>query len=228
MIDDIDIQHLVNEKEMFGLVYDARFDRYNQVFDRFNFHLSLRALLLSQIYPVSRFSRMSAFKKRIGAARDENSSGNVNLLKKGGSKLCRSEFYLWVTTTIARPCNRPRSPVGQTIADKYDDWTAQFNSNSQLRQEHLASSTNRRAIESMRKVVTANLKPYIDGQQLQTQLVLMETMFKASWQSNVKVEPLNKTQVRRKFGKLIIGKTTGYTARWLYRLLKENCENDEQ
>lgn len=71
----------------------------------------------------------------------------------------------------------------------------------------------------MKKIVTANLKPYIDGQELQTQLVLMETMFKASWQSNVRLQPLNKTQVRRKFGKLIIGKTTGYTARWLYRLL---------
>ena len=146
------------------------------------------------------------------------------MLKKGGSKLCRTEFYLWVTTVIARKVNRPQSTVAQTIAGKYDDWVMQFDSNSQLRQEHLAKSTNVKAIESMRRIITTNLKPYIDGQQLQTQLVLMETMFQASWQSNVKVEPLNKTQVRRKFGKLIIGKTTGYTARWLYRLLKESCE----
>ena len=78
-IDDIDKEHLVNEKEMFSLVYDVRFDRYNQVFDRFGFGLSFRALLLSQIYPIRRFESMSAFKKRIGAAKDENSSGNLTL-----------------------------------------------------------------------------------------------------------------------------------------------------
>ncbi|MEL6439751.1 MAG: hypothetical protein AAFQ80_10915 [Cyanobacteria bacterium J06621_8] len=40
---------------------------------------------------------------------------------------------------------------------------------------------------------------------------------------------MNKAQVQRKFGKLIIGKTTGYAARWLYRLLKKYCVlNDEE
>ena len=80
----------------------------------------------------------------------------------------------------------------------------------------------------MRKIVTANLKPYIDGEQLTSQLLLMETMFNASWSSNVEVKSLNKNQAMRKFGKLIIGKTTGYAARWLYRLLMRNCLNDEQ
>ena len=51
-------------------------------------------------------------------------------------------------------------------------------------------------------------------------------MFNASWTSNVEVKSLNKNQVQRKFGKLIIGKTTGYAARWLYRLLMRNCLND--
>ena len=80
----------------------------------------------------------------------------------------------------------------------------------------------------MRRIVESNLKPCVDGSELQNQLLEMETMFFASWKGNVSVDPLNKTQARRKFGKLIIGKTTGYTARWLYRLLKQYCENDEQ
>ena len=80
----------------------------------------------------------------------------------------------------------------------------------------------------MRKIVTANLKPHIDGAQLTNQLMVMETMFNASWTGNIKVKSLNKNQVQRKFGKLIIGKTTGYTARWLYRLLMRNCFNDEE
>ena len=80
----------------------------------------------------------------------------------------------------------------------------------------------------MRKIVTANLKPYIYGEQLTSQLMVMQTMFNASWSSNVEVKSLNKYQVQRKFGKLIIGKTTGYAARWLYRLLMRNCLNDKQ
>ncbi|MEM6614423.1 MAG: hypothetical protein AAF652_19680 [Cyanobacteria bacterium P01_C01_bin.72] len=57
---------------------------------------------------------------------------------------------------------------------------------------------------------------------------MMEAMFNASWQTNVTVGSLSKGQIKRKFGKLIIGKTTGYAARWLYRLLMRNCVNDEQ
>ena len=60
------------------------------------------------------------------------------------------------------------------------------------------------------------------------QMLLMKTMFNASWTSNFKVKSLNKNQVQRKFGKLIIGKTTGYAARWLYRLLMRNCLKDEE
>lgn len=50
----------------------------------------------------------------------------------------------------------------------------------------------------------------------------------ASWSGNVEVKNLNENQVQRKFGTLIIGKTTGYAARWLYRLLMKNCISGEQ
>lgn len=120
-IDDIDIQHLEIEKELFSLVYLPQFERYNLVFNQFNFNLSLRALLLSQIYPIEKFESMAAFKKRIGAAKDEYSSGDYNSLKKGGSKLCRIEFYLWVTSTISLKKKRPQSNVGQAISNYYDN-----------------------------------------------------------------------------------------------------------
>ena len=219
IIDDIDIQHLAIEKELFALVYDRQFEQYNLVFDQFNFGLSFRALLLSQVYPIEKFESMGAFKKRIGAAKDEYSSGDMNTLKKGGSKLCRTEFYLWVTTAIALKQKRPQSDVGQLIAGKYDDWVRQFENDPEVRQKLLASQTKEKALKSMRNIVTANLKPHIDGEELTTQLLVMETMFNGSWTNNVEVKSLNKNQVQRKFGKLIIGKTTGYAARWLYRLL---------
>ncbi|MEO0845467.1 MAG: hypothetical protein AAFY50_03465 [Cyanobacteria bacterium J06648_1] len=227
-IDDIDIQHLEIEKELFVLVYSPEFENYNLVFDQFNFGLSFRALLLSQIYPIEKFESMAAFKKRIGAAKDEYASGDVNLLKKGGSKLCRTEFYLWVTTDIVSLKKRPQSDVGQLIGNKYDAWVSQFESDTELRQKQLAIKTQSKAIKSMRAIVSANLKPYVDGKELTSQLAMMETMFNASWQTNVTVGSLNKNQVKRKFGKLIIGKTTGYAARWLYRLLLKHCISDEQ
>ncbi len=104
----------------------------------------------------------------------------------------------------------------------------QFENNPEARQKLLATQTKEKALKSMRKIVTANLKPHIDREQLTSQLLLMETMFNASWSNNVEVKSLNKNQVQRKFGKLVIGKTTGYTARCLYRLLMSNCRNTEQ
>ena len=148
----------------------------------------------------------------------------LNTLKKGGSKLCRTEFYLWVTTTIGSKVKRPNSDVGKLIANRYDSLVVQFETDPLTRQQHLAAQTKEKALKSMRKIVTANLKPHIDGEKLKDQIRVMETMFYASWTSNVKVGSLNKNQVKRKFGKLIIGKTTGYAARWLYRLLKQYCE----
>ena len=228
VIDDIDIQHLAIEKELFGLVYSKEFEQYNLVFDQFNFGLAFRALLLSQVYPIEKFESMAAFKKRIGAAKDEYSSGDMNTLKKGGSKLCRTEFYLWVTTAIGLKSKRPQSDVAKLIADKYDGWVSQFENDPETRHKLLASQTKEKALKSMRKIVTANLQPHIDEEQLNSQLLVMETMFNASWTSNVKVKSLNKNQVQRKFGKLIIGKTSGYAARWLYRLLMRNCLVSEQ
>ena len=99
------------------------------------------------------------------------------------------------------------------IAEKYDDLVRQFENDPSARQKLLAAQTKEKALKSMRKIVTANLKPHIDGKQLTNQILLMETMFSASWTSNFKVKSLNQNQVPRKFGKLIIGKTTGYAAR---------------
>ena len=227
-IDDIDIQHLEIEKELFSLVYSSEFKNYNLVFDQFSFGLSFRALLLSQIYPIQKFESMAAFKKRVGAAKDEHSSGNINTLKKGGSKLCRTEFYIWVTSTITLKAKRPTSEIAQLIASKYDDWVMRFENDPETRHKLLAAQTREKALKSMRKIVTTNLQPHVDEAQLTNQLLLMENMFNASWSGNVKVKSLNRNQVQRKFGKLIINKTSDYTARWLYRLLKRNCVNNEQ
>ena len=99
----------------------------------------------------------------------------------------------------------------------------QFKNDPKVRQEKLAEQTKEKTLSSMKQTVTANLKPHIDGEQLTSQILVMEAMFNASWNNNVEIKSLSKGQVKRKFGKLIIGKTIDYTARWLYRSLKRNC-----
>ena len=131
-----------------------------------------------------------------GSQVDEYSSDDMNTLKKGGSKLCRTEFYLWVTTAMSKKTNRPQSDVGQLIANKYDALVSQFENDPMLRQKLLASQTKEKALKSMRNIVTANLKPHIDGEQSGSQLLVMETMFNASWSNNVEVKSLNKNQER--------------------------------
>ena len=133
-----------------------------------------------------------------------------------------------MTTAIALKSKRLQSDVGQLIAEKYDNLVRQFENDPSARQKLLAAQTKEKALKSMRKIVIANLKPHIDGEQLTNQILLMETMFNASWSGNVEVKSLNKNQVQRKFGKLIINKTSGYAARWLYRLLMRKCHKNEQ
>lgn len=227
-IDDIDLQHLAVEKEMFELVYLPKFERYNAVFDRFGFHLSLRALLLSQIYPIERFERMSAFKKRIGAALDENASGSVDMLKKGGSKLCRTEFYVWVTSTIALKRKRPSTEVGRAIANKYDGWLMQFESGEHPQGDRLDSLIKAKALKTMRDVVSASLETYLADGEISERLKMMEIIFDCQTKANGSSKPPNRKQIQRRFGKLVIGKTTGYTARLLYRELKRATSSNEQ
>jgi hypothetical protein len=107
MIDDYDLWILGIEEELYRLVNAPLFEKYNQVFDEFNFGLRARAILLSLIYPFERFESIGAFKRRIGATKDEVSSGKSIAWKTGvGSKLCRTELYLWVYTSICGKTNR--------------------------------------------------------------------------------------------------------------------------
>ena len=53
-------------------------------------------------------------------------------------------------------------------------WVRQFENDPEVRQKLLASQTKEKALKSMRNIVTANLKPHIDGEELTTQLLVME------------------------------------------------------
>jgi hypothetical protein len=107
MIEDYDLWIQEIEKELYSLVNAPIFKAYNETFDQFGFGLRVRAILLSLVYPFERFSSIGAFKRRIGGTKDEISSGKSIAWKTGvGSKLCRTELYLWVYTVICKRTNR--------------------------------------------------------------------------------------------------------------------------
>ncbi|MEQ9669641.1 IS110 family transposase [Coleofasciculus sp. G2-EDA-02] len=120
------------EQKLAELIYLPQFKEYNQVFDKFGIGLRLRALLLCHIYPLSKFESLGSFKKRLGMAGDELSSGDRKGWNAGsGSKMCRSELYLWILLAIAPVKNRPRGIIGERLGDFYDKRQEQFKKNTE-------------------------------------------------------------------------------------------------
>lgn len=124
---DIHLWEREIEVELQQLLSSAEFKPYNRVFTQFGIGLRPRALLLSQIYPISRFESLGSFKRRLGLAGDENSSGDKVSWKVGtGSKMCRTELYLWVLCRISPQKTRPTTRVGKKLSEFYDNRFQQF------------------------------------------------------------------------------------------------------
>ncbi|MBE9124892.1 MULTISPECIES: IS110 family transposase [unclassified Coleofasciculus] len=120
------------EKKLAELIHLPQFKRYNQIFDKFGIGLRLGALLLCHIYPLSKFESLGSFKKRLGMAGDEISSGDRKGWNAGsGSKMCRTELYLWILCIIAPKKNRPTGEIGQKLGDFYDTRHEQFETNNE-------------------------------------------------------------------------------------------------
>lgn len=109
------------EDEIKHLLKLPDFIPYTRVFKEFALGSRTQALILSQVYPISRFDSLGGFKRRLGMAKVEESSGDKELFLTGaGSKLCRSALYLWVLTTVAPVKKRPHSEVITMLGNFYD------------------------------------------------------------------------------------------------------------
>lgn len=115
------------ENEIKQLLSLPDFIAYIGIFRDFGFGIRTQALILSQCYPISRFDSLGGFKRRLGMAKVEESSGDKELFLTGvGSKMCRSALYLWVLTTIAPQKSRPASPIIKRLGDFYDCRRSRF------------------------------------------------------------------------------------------------------
>ncbi len=217
--------------EMSRLVNSPEFVEYNRVFDEFMFDPNLRALLLAMVYPISNFATESQFKRRVGATKEENSSGDSVSWKTGnGSVLCHSQLYLWVLSNIAHPYGVPKrhgavSEVFRRVQTKYDTWLERFNGSDDYVEQIIKEKTQRVAIRTVEKVLK-NIFGTVLKKDADPLIRLTIEQFKVtmaqcflSTQNKEKV-PINKTQAKIKLGRLIIGKCIAYTARLLYKELR--------
>jgi hypothetical protein len=227
MADDYDQFIHDLETELRSLVNDPLFHQYNKVFDDYKFGLILRAVLLSLIYPFEKFPTIGAFKQRLGAGRVEHSSGDTSASGKGGgSSFCRSEMYLWVYTVIGngnKPnSRRPNSTVGKIIGAKYDGWWAKYHTDNSEHLAKLKAETTRRLNSLLDSVILKDLDEILtkDGM---TKLLARIAKLKASLatEGTLETDDINKRTASKKFGQLVIGKTIGFTARLLYRSLRD-------
>jgi hypothetical protein len=228
-IDDYDVWQLELQDEMRQLVFSPEFEAYNAVFDEFDFHLGLRAVLLSLIFPFSRFPGMPEFKKRIGSAQREESSGNTAAWKTGdGSSLCRSEFYLWVmnnfTENEKRANSTPDSIVGQDILKRYKDWKAQFTVDKDKWIKHYQLQTLQGFLAKLEMMLENDLVSSLSPTK---QIAFKSNLEKVKLAMFDDAE-LNKlvptNNANKKFGVLILNKTIGYASRLLYRRLRDTLK----
>jgi hypothetical protein len=123
----------------------------------------------------------------------------------------------------------PTSEISKKISDYYDRWTNQFKENPDLWKQELKQRASNSALEAIEKTLKKNLMPVLekeDKSAISARIAAIQAMFLSEF-DKIKLAESSSNRGKssaKKFGKLVIGKTTGYAARWLYRRLKANLE----
>lgn len=128
------------------------FKNYNLVFDQFDFNYKLRAIILIQIYPLTRFSNRAAFKRRLGMGKDQYQSGDVQYFRNSGSSEARSQLLLWCRQRIVNPKFRPTTPIGKELGAKYDELLAKYSSDGNLEKVKNIEKYFDKQIEAIAKI----------------------------------------------------------------------------
>lgn len=214
------------EEELRLLLNRTEFKPYIKVFNLFGIGTRPATLLLSQIYPISKFDNLGSFKKRLGMARDEESSGDKLGWKTGsGSKMCRQELYLWILVAIAPTKSRPKNAIGKKLGDFYDKRSQQFYENPDLWKQRAVQEQKRKMSSSLKQQMTNNLLPMMPQHLtavFEQQLTASLTMFEALLETNLldEIKEVKRSEAKRGFGNLIICQTAAYGCKLLFKELK--------
>lgn len=128
-----------HEASLSKLLEDQDFAPYMKVFDEFGFGLTMRSLLLKQIYPFEKFlisgtplievengnkrhRSLRSFQAFLGLSRQIKQSGDKQAKRFSGSTICRSHLYAWFLCRIAvnRSAQQLQSPAGQALRAKWE------------------------------------------------------------------------------------------------------------
>jgi hypothetical protein len=198
------------EAELSVQLSQPQFYPYREIMTRLGLGPRQQALLISQIYPISRFESLGGFKRRLGVAKVEDSSGDRQGQQSGhGSKLRQTELYLWILTTYAPKKSRPDNELAHKIAAFYDERKARFD-DPELWKQKVQERTQRKALEQIKAVLQTDAIP----------AVVIQAVLSAVETSIADLAPEAKPESRRGFGNLVISQTAGYGVRLLYRELK--------
>jgi hypothetical protein len=140
-----------------------------------------------------------------------------------GSKLCRTELYLWVYNSVCEKNNRPQSKIGKLITDKYDTCIEQTE-NPEAIESQIRQRMQSEALQKVKEAFLKAVKPLIPQSEtgnLSTVMAMVERSLKSTIDVNTSAEKLkfNQKKSKRSLKNLIMTKTADYAARWLYRLL---------
>ncbi|MDJ0800519.1 MAG: transposase [Calothrix sp. MO_167.B12] len=217
------------QNEIIEILNAPEFIPYRKTMTQFGIGIKPQALLISQIYPITKFDSLGRFKRRLGMAKDESSSGDKETMNTGsGSKLCRCQLYLWILDAIAPKHARPNNEIGQKLGDFYDSRKSQFQDNPELWKQKAVARLQQEALGEFKRSLAQNLIPMV-SKELQPQLeatlnLTLQTMqmsMTTSMNAGEIAPGVKAKDVKRGFGNLVISQTAAYGCRLLFKELKK-------
>ncbi|NES72291.1 MAG: hypothetical protein F6K24_47395, partial [Okeania sp. SIO2D1] len=214
-------------QEMSSLVNDSQFQSYNQCFDLFGIGIKPRSLLLSQIYPITQFESLPHFKRRLGVGQTEDSSGDEQKFNSsGGSKLCRTQLYLWILDIISPVKNRPNTRIGKRLGEFYDLRASRYKDNPELWKKKAIERIQKRELNRLKTSLNLELEklvPKDSYHQFNSTVSLMLNAFELNLAGLEQISPnLKQREVKRGFGNLVICQTAAYGVKLLFKELKKS------
>ncbi|MFB2833472.1 IS110 family transposase [Floridanema evergladense] len=205
------------EAELSELLANPEFAKYTAAFNKLEFGLRTRAIILAQVYPVEKFARfnritgsfnytksLAAFKQRLGYGGEQSDSGDKEQRKAFGSKLSRKALYLWVLTKISAQARRPKvmSAEFKQLCEFYDARMAKYDYNDWVASQR--NSAVKKAINTLRSTLSDEV------------FALVEKQLPLLMEEEKKPTPM---EARKGYGSLVISHTAARGVKQLFRLL---------
>ncbi|MBW4535504.1 MAG: hypothetical protein KME09_16330 [Pleurocapsa minor HA4230-MV1] len=139
---DLELRYSKHLEELDNLIALPQFDVYNQVFDRFKFATSCRAILLINLYPIDKFlvdgqswieyetskgkrqkrdRSLRKFQACLGLSFSYSMSGGSFERKFHGNSMVRSHLYAWAYCLVSRKGNLIGNDIGKQLSDRYQE-----------------------------------------------------------------------------------------------------------